>query len=85
MDKQPDSFGTWKRRRKFLYAVSAFCCATILIALLHHMDAGVATTAITMAFGVLASNVGAYVFGAAWDDKNKMVHGGAKCDDKEAT
>lgn len=70
---EPSAFPyTWTRRRNFMYAVSAFCGAVISYVLVMDMQGAVAETAVTFAFLGLISNVGSYVFGAAWQDINHM-------------
>lgn len=59
---------TWKLRRRFLFAVSAFCAWVIGYVLYRGLDTGPADTAVTMAFLTLIGNVGSYVFGATWQD-----------------
>lgn len=59
---------SWALRRRFLFAVSAFCCWTIGYVLYRGLDTGPADTAVTMAFLTLIGNVGSYVFGATWQD-----------------
>lgn len=62
---------SWKIRRRFMFAVTAFCMAVILLALLVKPDTGVAGTAISFAFGTITGIVGSYVFGAVWDDRSR--------------
>lgn len=59
---------SWAIRRRFMFATAAFCAAVIAFILIARLDTGPADTAITMAFLVLMSIVGCYVFGAAWED-----------------
>lgn len=44
----------------------------ILACMFAPVPLGVATTVVPAAFFLLAAMVGSYVFGAAWDDLNKM-------------
>lgn len=62
---------SWTYRRTFMFVVSAFCAAVILLALLVKPDAAVAGTAISFGFGTIGAIVGSYVFGAVWEDKNR--------------
>lgn len=65
----------WKYRRRAIVATVGFCMATVLICLLDHsVEASVAQIAVMSAFGLMGTTIGAYVFGAAWDDKNWMEH-----------
>ncbi|HVL29546.1 MAG TPA: hypothetical protein VM326_02350 [Sphingomicrobium sp.] len=59
---------SWAVRRKFMFAVSAFCMAAISYCLLRNLDTKVAEAAVTFAFLTLGGIVGSYVFGAAWED-----------------
>ena len=58
---------TWKRRRKYLYIVTIYFMILPLMAFV--IDKAAAQTAILASVGGLTSMVGAYVFGAVWDDK----------------
>lgn len=64
--------GSWSKRRLFMYLVNAFCAWVIIYCLWNRLDTRVAETAVMMAFGVMGASTGAYVFGAVWDDRNKM-------------
>lgn len=59
---------SWKIRRRFMFAVAAFCMWTVAYVLYRGLDTSPADTAVTMAFIVLLGIVGSYVFGAAWED-----------------
>lgn len=60
--------GSWRIRRRFMFACTLFCMLTVAYVLHYEMDSRPAETAITMAFITIASIVGSYVFGATWDD-----------------
>ncbi|MCP4897728.1 MAG: hypothetical protein GY906_12210 [bacterium] len=62
---------SWKIRRRFMFIVTAFSMAVILLALLVKPDTAVAGTAISFSFGTITGVLGSYVFGAVWDDKNR--------------
>lgn len=64
--------GSWKNRRIYLLIVTAFCMFAIVACMFAPVPLGVATTVVPAAFFLLAAMVGSYVFGAAWDDLNKM-------------
>lgn len=70
--KPTKGVGSWRWRRAFLIAVNLFCVWVIAYCLVSRLESRVAETAVMMAFGVMGASVGAYVFGAAWDDRNKM-------------
>lgn len=59
----------WRYRRRFMTLTWVFSAATIWLVIFRETDPAVAQTAITMAFGVLGSSLGTYVFGAAWEKK----------------
>lgn len=68
--------GSWKTRRRIMYANLAFSMGVIIWVLWKDMTSTVAETAITMAFFSIISTVGTYVFGAAWQDISTVkVHG----------
>lgn len=62
---------SWKIRRIFLFVTSAFAMGCVATILYTSMDTAAAETAVAMSFALLMSNVGAYVFGATWDNKGK--------------
>lgn len=70
MEKPWNKPGNWILRRRFMFAISVFCAAVIAYVLWTELDTEAAQTAVNMAFVVLLGNVGSYVFGACWDDRN---------------
>ncbi len=64
--------GDWKRRRRYMLGITIFCAAVIAFCLIKGVDTVTSQHAVDMAFITLISITGAYVFGATWDDKNKM-------------
>lgn len=60
--------GSWRIRRRFMFAVSAFCMLIIGYIIFRGIDTETAQTAINMAFLCLISILGSYVFGATWED-----------------
>lgn len=64
---------SWKFRRTFMFAVSGFAAALMMVALLVKPDAAISSNIIIGGFALLGSIVGTYVFGAVWDDKNRGV------------
>lgn len=70
--------GSWRLRRVYMWAVSIVCVWVIAYVLVKELDTRPADTAMMMAFIVLMGCVGSYVFGAVWDDKNKMEFLGAR-------
>lgn len=63
---------SWRYRRRTMFAVLAFCKLVIAYVLWRNLNSGPADTAVTMAFVCIISIVGAYVFGAAWEDISTM-------------
>lgn len=66
-DRNPGQ-SSWRIRRRFMFAVSAFCMWTVAYVLWRGLSSGPADTAVTMAFLTLLGIVGSYVFGATWED-----------------
>ena len=54
-----------------MFAISVFCMVVIGYVLYVGLDTEPADTAVNMAFVVLLGNIGSYVFGACWDDRNR--------------
>lgn len=69
-DRPSQGIGSWKVRRRFMFAVTAFCMACVMYILYKNLESSVAETTITMAFFCLSTIVGSYVFGATWQDIN---------------
>ena len=63
---------TWRRRRRFMYAVAAFCMLSIGYCLYEDLQSRVAETAVMFSYLTLMGCVGSYVFGAAWQDVSHM-------------
>lgn len=59
---------SWRIRRRFMFAVVAFCMATVAYVLIADRTSGPADTAVTMSYLTLLGIVGSYVFGATWED-----------------
>lgn len=72
MKQRNQKGGNWSIRRRFMFAVSALCAYVILYILHNNVDTGPADTAMTMAFTTLISITASYVFGAAWEDINRI-------------
>lgn len=62
---------SWRLRRRFMFAVAAFCMASISVALVFRADAPVSPSVVSFGFGTLTGIVGSYVFGAVWDDRGR--------------
>lgn len=67
---------SWKHRRRVVFGALFFCAGAIGY-LIGAGDDTVLHRAIAEGLVMLAAGIiGSYVFGAAWDDRNVMVHGG---------
>lgn len=67
-ERNPGGQSSWRIRRRFMFAVTAFCMWVIAYVLWRGLTTGPADTAVTMAFLTLIGIVGSYVFGATWED-----------------
>ena len=71
----PPSGDRWKHRRRLVYAALIYCAAMVawlgVVAEPSSLREQLALALVALAGAV----IGAYVFGAAWDDKN-MLKGG---------
>ena len=61
---------SWIIRRRFMFAVIAFCMTCVAYVLYKDLDSSVAEAVVTMSFAVIMGTMGSYVFGAVWDDLN---------------
>ena len=61
---------TWENRRRVIFATLVFCAAIIAYCVWKDTGSKTHETALTMAFICATSIIGAYVFGATWDDAN---------------
>jgi hypothetical protein len=58
----------WKYRRRFMFAITVFDMAVVIVGLLFAKQESVAQIGVIMAFGSLTAIFGFYVAGAVWDD-----------------
>ncbi len=66
---------SWFYRRWVVFGVLLFCAWAIAYLTIWGKDTALERD-IVQVLGLLAGGVvGSYVFGAAWDDRNKMIHG----------
>lgn len=61
---------SWKIRRRIIFAALSFCALVVSKIVLSETDSQTAQVALYGAFGLSASVIGSYVFGAVWDDNN---------------
>ncbi len=76
-DRPAAGVGSWRVRRAFLFVNTAVSMGVVAYVLANDMRGAVAETAVVMAFANLISSVGAYVFGAAWQDISTIRTRGA--------
>jgi hypothetical protein len=69
---QPFPKNEWRRRRNRLDIGLLFLGGLIVYVLWYDSDSEVQQAAITVLIPSFVSLIGAYIFGAAWDDKNYM-------------
>ena len=65
----------WRRRRLVIWCTLSFCAGGVAFALLRPGDAVSAPVRGSIAQGLIllaGGVVGSYVFGATWDDKNRL-------------
>lgn len=63
---------SWKNRRRVIWLTLIFCAGCVGYVLWDGSETVSAQTAVMCSFGLAATVIGSYVFGAAWDDKNHM-------------
>ena len=64
----------WKMRRRIVVGALLFCAWCVAWIMLRGDDRSVNEVIVMCAFGLAGSVIGAYVFGAVWDDRNVMQH-----------
>ena len=62
----------WTIRRRIIYATLGFCAGYSIYALVWTVSDARAEAAILQSFLLAGAVVASYVFGAIWDDKNKL-------------
>ena len=68
---------SWKYRRRVVFGTLIFCALAITWLVVRGEDIRLHETIAIGLIGLAVSVIGSYVFGAAWDDRNVMLHGGA--------
>lgn len=74
---------SWKIRRRIVIATLLFCAFCVLWIMIRGDERSVLDVIVMCAFGLAGSTIGAYVFGAVWDDKNVMKELGPKAYEEE--
>lgn len=64
---------SWTIRRRIILATLIFCAAIVVYLLHKGDDTELARTALASAFTLAGGVIGAYVFGAVWDDSRRHV------------
>lgn len=59
----------WKFRRRFMFAITAFCMAVIVLCIFYAKDQ-LGEIIVGSSFATLTSIFGFYVGGAVWDDNS---------------
>ncbi|MBI1181085.1 MAG: hypothetical protein GC201_11040 [Alphaproteobacteria bacterium] len=70
-EKRPNPrnhLGTWRVRRRIIHLTLLFCAAQVAFLTLWGHDTRLAETLAWGAYALAGSVIGAYVFGAAWED-----------------
>lgn len=67
---------TWRIRRRVVVLTLIFCAGTVIYLLVWGADSKVNETIAMGSYFLAGSTIGAYVFGASWDDSNVMKFGG---------
>lgn len=62
----------WKIRRRIIYATLVFCAGYATAALVWIDSDARAETGIAQSFLLAGGVIASYVFGAIWDDKNRL-------------
>lgn len=74
----------WKARRRIVHGTLLFCAGTVSWLVWNGEDTNLAAAVADACFFLAGTVIGAYVFGAAWDDRNVMQHmGGDAYQDRE--
>jgi hypothetical protein len=68
---------SWRVRRAIIIGTLIFCAGEILYLTVWGQDTDLAETIANGLILLAASVIGAYVFGAVWDDRNVMAMGRA--------
>lgn len=63
----------WSVRRRIIFTTLIFCMVTVVYILAFGLDSRVAETAVISSYALAGSTIGAYVFGAVWDDSTRRA------------
>ncbi len=66
-----DSRASWKIRRRVVNSTLVFCAAIITYLVFYGADTNLNQTIANGLIFLAGSTIGAYLFGATWDQKNK--------------
>lgn len=66
--------GTWKIRRRLIFATLAYCAVMVPWLVERHPDSALVSQVVIALVGLAGAVLGSYVFGAVWDDANARKH-----------
>ena len=75
MSDNPVPPGTWTKRRRIIHATLIYCAVAVPAFTVWRPDSTLVAQVVLALIGLAASVIGAYVFGATWDDKNARGRG----------
>lgn len=68
----PSEPHSWRIRRRIILGTLLFCAVVVLYSVLRADDTrAILETAVVSSFSLAGTVIGAYVFGAVWDDANR--------------
>lgn len=70
MASEPAPPGTWKHRRRIIYATLVYCAAAVIWMIERHPESSLVAQVAIALVGLAGAVIGSYVFGAVWDDLN---------------
>jgi hypothetical protein len=70
MADSPTPPGVWTKRRRIIHATLIYCAVAVPAFTVWRPDSTLVAQVVLALIGLAASVIGAYVFGATWDDKN---------------
>lgn len=67
-DRPEHGLGSWKMRRRFMWAITLFCMYCVYYVMRSGADTRVGETVVMSSFMCMFGILGSYVFGATWQD-----------------
>jgi hypothetical protein len=68
----PEFRPKWENRRRTIFATLFFCAGLVVYIMLRGDDTKLNETIVQFAFITAGGIIGAYVFGAAWEDVTRL-------------